>query len=384
MVVLVAYGGGHIAILARVYQYLMAQGVEAKLIPLTTAVPYCVQHSLDFVKIEDYFNIEDLVEPCRSFIKDLADKSHNSELKIPYKHTLAYHGIGMEQIFSEKNFHEGVNHFKELGRQAFLPINFAEKLLDIFQPKAVITTNVPRMELAFRMKATEKGIRTYAIDDLVGYFRNIQNIFSDVVFVDNEMAKKRVLDYGYEGEVIISGNPVYEDIFKKRKKAHKKENNNLLIILQIGVSNMETNFVSEFSNQFYQTFFAQLDQIGFLQRFDEVKVRFHPSMNKVHYWKNEQIKIDTEQDIHQSLLSFSYVLGFTSTAVYEAYLMGCKVFNLSFKKEYFRLPMNYIGQINLDGRFHFHKESPDALYMKGSEMKNSLQIIYNKLANEVF
>lgn len=384
MVVLVAYGGGHIAILARVYKYLIAQGVDAKLIPLTTAVPYCVEHSLDFLKIEDYFNLEDLVEPYRSFIQNLADKSHNDQSKIPYKHTLAYHGIGMEQIFTEKNFDEGVKHFEELGRKAFLPINFAEKLLDILQPKGIITTNVPRMELAFRMKATEKGIRTYAIDDLVGYFRDIQNIFSDVVFVDNEMAKKRVLGYGYEGEIIISGNPVYEDIFKKRKQAHRKENNHLLIILQTGVSNMGTNRVSEFSNQFYQTFFAKLDQTGFLQKFDEVKVRFHPSMNKVQYWNDEKIKIDIEKDIHQSLLSSSYVLGFTSTAVYEAYLIGCKVFNLSFKKEYFRLPMNYIGQIDLDGSFHFHKENPDPLYMKGSHMKKSLEIIYNKLANEVF
>ena len=164
------------------------------------------------------------------------------------------------------------------GRQSFLPTNFAEKVINDLNPKAIITTNVPRMELAFRKVGMAMKIKVFAIDDLNGYFGNIDSIYSDVVFVSNINSIKRVKSYKKSGDVIVSGNPVFDDIIKLRKTKHNI-NNNLLILLQTGVRDININKVVEFSDSFYQNLFSNLEESNFFNSFDNA-VRFHPSMNK--------------------------------------------------------------------------------------------------------
>ena len=384
MILLISYGGGHITIITRVYNFLINNGVDAKILPLTTGVGYCLRNSIEFVKIENFFNIDNVDYNFKDKIIEIAKENHDKEMNFPFSHTLAYYGIGLSQLFSEKGYSAGLKFYKENGRKSFLPTNFAEQVIRDLNPKAIITTNIPRMELAFRKVGMAMRIKVFAIDDLNGYFGDIENIYSDVVFVDNVKAIERVKSYQKSGEIIVSGNPVYEDIFKLRKKIKRKNNNDLIIILQNGVRDLKTNEVHEFSESFFKKFFSNLEKLNFFNSFDKVTIRFHPSMNKRKYWESENFQIDTEENLHQSLLNHSSVLGLTSTAIYEAYLMGCFVYNLSFKKDFFCLPIEYIGDINLNGDVKFYKENPEPVLNHETHNKQSLEIIYNKLNYEVF
>ena len=369
---------------SRIYKYLLKQGLQAKIIPLTSAVSFCITNAIDYIKIEDFFEINSLDTNFKDAILKIAHQNHNNELGIPFSHTLAYYGIGLNQLFIEKGLSLGLEYFKTNGRKSFLPTNFAKTVINDLKPNAIFTTNSPRMELAFRIIGKSMQIKTFAIDDLIGYFRRLEYISSDVVFVDNEIAKENVKNYSYKGEIIISGNPVYEDIFKLRREAKQINNNNLLIILQTGISNVKTNEVIEFSEQFFKNFFKNIEKLNFFNSFDNVTIRFHPSMKKIKYWKSENFQIDTEENLHQSLLNHSSVFGLTSTAIYEAYLIGCSVYNLSFKNDFFCLPIEYIGNINIFGDFHFDKDNPKPVLNHETQNKQSLEIIYNKLINEVF
>ena len=384
MVLLISYGGGHITMISRVYNYLVDKGIDAKILPLTTAVSFCNANSIDYLKIEEFFNIDNLDSNFKDKIIEIAKENHNEEMNFPFSHTLAYYGIGLSQIFSEKGYNAGLEYYKKNGRKSFLPTNFAEKVIKYLLPKAIITTNIPRMELAFRKVGMAMKIKVFAIDDQIGYFGDIGSIYSDVVFVDNVKAVKRVKGYHKSGEIIVSGNPVYDDVYRLRQKFKSKKNNNLIIILQSGIRNMKTNEVHELSDSFFENFFSNLDKLNFFSSFDKVTIRFHPSMVKRKYWESENFQIDNEKSIHQSLLNHSSVLGFTSTAIYEAFLMGCFVFNLSFKNDFVSLPIEYIGDINLNGDVKFYKENPEPVLNHETDDKQSLQTIYNKLINEVF
>lgn len=383
MILLISYGGGHIAILSRVYKFLIKNGLDAKILPLTTAVGYCNKNSIDYLKIEELFDIDNLELRYKEKIIEIAKENHNEEMNFPFIHTLAYYAIGLSQLFSEKGYKEGLDYYKKKGRQSFLPTNFAKKVINHLNPKAIITTNVPRMELAFRKVAMASKIKVFAIDDLNGYFGDIDSIYSDVVFVGNVNSIKRVKRYKKSGEVIVSGNPVFDDINKLRK-TRSKVNNSIIILLQTGIRDLKINKIFEFSDSFFKNFFINLEESNFLNSFDNVTVRFHPSMNKKRYWKSKNFLIDDEENIHQSLLNHSNALGLTSTSIYEAYLLGSSVYRFSFKKNFFNLPFGDNGVVNLNGEISFSKKIPEPILNNDTLCNNSLQTIYNTVKHEVF
>ena len=383
MILLISYGGGHIAIISRIYNFIINNGLDAKILPLTTAVSYCIKNSIEYLKIEELFDTENLDPSYKDKIIEIAKENHNEEMNFPFTHTLAYYAIGLSQLFSEKGYKAGLNYYKKKGRQSFLPTNFADKLINEINPKAIITTNVPRMELAFRKVGMARKIKVFAIDDLNGYFGDIDSIYSDFVFVDNVNSVKRVKTYKKSGEVIVSGNPVFDDIIKLRK-TRSKINNNIIILLQTGIRELNLNKVIEFSDSFFKNFFSSLEESNFLNSFDKVIIRFHPSMNKKRYWKSKNFLIDDEENIHQSLLNNSNALGLTSTSIYEAYLLGSSIYRFSFSKNFFNLPFGDNGVVNLNGEINFSKKIPEPILNNDTLYNNSLQTIYNRVNHEVF
>lgn len=370
----------------RVYNMLLNKGIDAQILPLTTAVPYCEIHNIDFIKIEDFFSLNHCSEIEQNFITETAKKNYSPNLNISFNHTLAYHGIGLSELFSNHGYLNGKEIFIKKGRKSFLPLKFAEKLINIIKPAAIITTNVPRMELAFRMQGLKKNIKVFALDDLIGNFKKKQYISSNFVFVDNIVAKNNLIKNDFKGEIIISGNPVYEDLYKQKIKK-KNSNNNLLILLQTGILNLLNFEVIALDNKFYIEFFENLYNFNFFDKFETIFIRFHPSMSKENFWDNipiaYKIQIDKEQDVHKSIFKHSNVLGLTSTSLYEAYIFGCKIFNYSFGEDFFKLPMPYLGQINLSGKIISQNRTKPII---NNEIKkvSSTKIIVNKIIDEVF
>jgi hypothetical protein len=355
MILFVSYGGGHIAMTSELYKYFKQYDVEVKILPLTTAVSFCEYVGItDYLKLENFQYLLKVDNEVIGLVTTIANEVHKEGLGIPYEHTFMYHLIGISELISQYGIKEGLKIFNKEGRKAFLPVSFAKNIIDEFGVSAVVTTNVPRFEEAFQIAAREKQVKSFAIDDLIG--KPLGEIKSDFVFVDNEFAKVNMEESGYTGNIVISGNPMFEKA-RSLKKTLKIKNNNLLILLQTGIRDMKTKKIIEFGEYFYKRFFNNLESIGFSDKYEKVVVRFHPSMQKIKYWNSEKIQIDENKNLYDSLKQFSNILGFTSTSLYEAFLMGHSVYSLSFGKDYFQLPMPYVGKINLDGEIDLSTKS---------------------------
>ena len=97
MILLISYGGGHIAIISRVYNFLVKNGLDAKILPLTSAVNYCNKNSINYLKIEELFDIHNLDSNFKDKIIEIAKENHNEEMDFPFDHSLAYYAIGLSQ-----------------------------------------------------------------------------------------------------------------------------------------------------------------------------------------------------------------------------------------------------------------------------------------------
>lgn len=375
---MVAYGGGHIAMMLRLYNYFKLNNVPCMLLPLTTAIPYCIKEGVnDFLTLENLMKDYQVSEKVRLLASTLARRDHNPNLEIPFNHTLAYYTIGLAELVGEHGEEEAVKLFEEHSRFCFLPVKFATHVLSTLRMDAVFTTNVPRMELSFVKGAKHLGLPTYAIDDLIGL--PMTDFLSDVVFVDNKLAKSNIEKSGFQGEIVVSGNPVYEDLAEY--KINYSNESSLLILMQTGIRHLTTKQVVNLNEEFYRVFFSNFENSDLFKRYSRVSVRYHPSMLEKVFWTNEDISIDSKQNtIHDSLANFTDVLGFTSTALYEAYLMGCSTHGFTFGKEYFELPIPYSGTISLKGNFEINNLSGFIKKEKG--FLPSRQIIYNKIYND--
>ena len=203
MILFISYGGGHIKTISRLYKYFVLQNENSTILPLTSAIPFCLENG-----INNFLSLDELYEKCinenySSYIEEVVANTHEDWTKIPYSHTYTYLHISLTELFNKKGYDNGIELFERFGRRIFFPIKFAQKVLKTINPKAVITTNSPRMELAFQVAANKMKIKSFSIDDLAGI--PFERIASGITFVENDIAKKNLIKSGYEGKLILRG-----------------------------------------------------------------------------------------------------------------------------------------------------------------------------------
>ncbi|WP_103665860.1 hypothetical protein [Gracilimonas amylolytica] len=379
MILFVAYGGGHITIVSKLSKYFEERGVTTKILPLTTAVPYCNSHDIEYLRLSEFATKDDFTPKVIKVVEEYVQKLLNDKIGIPYEHTLLYHLIGLQELINRLGYAKALKEFYKHGRYSFEPIGFATSVIKQIRAEAVVTTNSPRMELAFQKASEMLDIPSFAIDDLSG--NPIKMMQSSVVFVDNDISRKNLKSNGYKGEIIISGNPIFEEARNKFTKDKSKDKNRLLIILQKGMNKLNHE-KTELSEDFFLNFFDEILNNRFLRDFEKITVRFHPTMKPTIYWNSDKFEIDQTADIQNSISKHDFVLGFSSTALYEAYLMGKKVYALSFGKDYFKLPLDYCGRIDRTGNLQIDgnytvKESNESLKSKEIIFQNIISKIRN-------
>ena len=382
MILLVSYGGGHIAIISRLYEFLLSRNHSVKILPLTTATIFCESKKYDYLKINDFVDYNLLNDKEFQFIKKISYENHNEDIGLDYAHTKAYYTIGLYPLIKKYGINKTKKLYLKNKRLCFSYIDFAEKMIKKIKPELVITTNVPRMELSFRQAAFKSNIRVFSIDDLDGYYgKQNKSHFSHKIFVDNKNAKNNLLKDGYDGEIIISGNPVFDDIIKLSKNKNRIITENLLIILQPGIRNLKNKIVENFDDKFYINLFSNLDKINFFSNFNKISVRFHPSMKKEVFWNNDKIKIDNKKNIHDSLTENGSVFGFSSTAIKESYLLGNYIYRLKFDDNYYSIDVPAIGTIDFDGNCKFYDDP--VIIDNFNKKELAIDIIYNHILYEI-
>lgn len=362
--------------LVKLYQALKENpSLNLYVLPLTTATNYCESNEVsNYLRLEDQISLLGLSNIERNFADSIVQGLSFSG-SVSKEHSKAYHQIGLIDLYRMEGPDKALQQFNQFGRKAFNPVLFAKSLLKKLDIDTVITTNVPRYERAFIRAGNDLGLKTISIDDLVGL--PLEALESEICFVDNELAKVNLLKQDYKGKVVITGNPIF-DFSRSLMAKRGASDNSLLVLLQTGIRNIETGELIEFSDNFYYNFFSQFEKIPGVSDYD-ISVRFHPSMAKKVYWQNANISIDESASMEDSLINHTYALGFTSTSIYEAYLAGCKTMTLSFPQRYFRLPMEYIGEISLEGDI----DIPNLQFRKrshaGIEKQNSIQNMINEI-----
>lgn len=214
MILIISYGGGHIRIAEQVYLELLKQGQNCLILPLTTAESYLSEREVGHLKLhklfDEYVKSEEIKISSdeEKFITEESKKNYDSS-KVGNKHTFAYYFLGLSELFQKHGFSKGKELYKNLNRRAFEPLNFSKWLIEKYMCNLVITTNVDRYEFAFRASAKVNNIPVMSFDDLFGEFANENKILSDIICVDNEIAKINIQNMGYLGKIEITGNPVF-------------------------------------------------------------------------------------------------------------------------------------------------------------------------------
>lgn len=163
-VLFVAYGGGHITMVAPVVRQLEARGVECVVLALTTGYRKAVQLGLRPLAYRDFVHlVEDLDEALAWGGKLEAGNRHPA---VDPQESRLYLGVNYLQWVDELGPDAAAARYAQHGRRGFYPLRFMRRVLEELSPDAVVATNSPRSEEAALHAAQEMGIPTLSMTDL--------------------------------------------------------------------------------------------------------------------------------------------------------------------------------------------------------------------------
>ena len=209
-----AYGGGHVNIIVKLYRELVSRGHSPVVFGLTMAVEKLEKEEVPYISYVDFLDNEK--EEVFKVGEDLCrEMSLNNAISL--EETVSYMGINYLELISSHGKKKAEEIYSKEGRQSFLPLQFASKVLDKISPDIVIATNSPRTEEALIRVAMKKGVATYVVNDFYDE-EEMQKRTGEVdyctkMFVALDGTRKKLLDYGWDPDnILLSGNPVFDSI----------------------------------------------------------------------------------------------------------------------------------------------------------------------------
>ncbi|MES2755181.1 MAG: UDP-N-acetylglucosamine 2-epimerase [Pseudomonadota bacterium] len=207
------YGGGHAAALAPVIARLRDAGERVDLLAFTTAREYFRKRGIPTLGVADVLSLVPDYADARSVGRSLADGQGRHAL-VSIADTEAYLGIGylaLERAFGRA---EAEARYAALGRQAFRPRDFFERLFTVVRPAAVVATNSPRSERAALDAARTLRIPSLCLVDLYAPFE-IEWCgapgYATTICVLNDAVRTRFVEHGADPDaVVVTGNPAFD------------------------------------------------------------------------------------------------------------------------------------------------------------------------------
>lgn len=209
-ILLVAYGGGHVAMLVPVWKKLTAEGHNVIFLALTTAQHYLTEQGIPYIGFRNLpDSTDDEVQMYgKRLVGELADG------KVSYDESVAYMGLSYRDLVLQHGQSEAAKLYSERGRQIFLPVNTLKKAIQIIAPDVVVTTNSPRAERALIMAANTCGTPAVCVVDLYPS-KELEWLaepgFAQKICVLNDSVRDVLLKIGRSNdEVIVTGNPAFD------------------------------------------------------------------------------------------------------------------------------------------------------------------------------
>ena len=173
-ILMVAYGGGHIAMVLPVMRALRARVPDAHihLLALTTAKRAALDAAETPLGYSDLLHLLSPAEQLQAMALGRALQEGNAHPDIPEAETLAYLGVNALDLYQRLGPQAAQELLATKGRHGFYPIGFLRRVIDHLRPDLVIATNSPRSEQAALDAAGDAGIPTLAMLDLFGLGSN--------------------------------------------------------------------------------------------------------------------------------------------------------------------------------------------------------------------
>ncbi len=338
----VTYGGGHVDIVSRVLPHIFSSNnIPVKVFALTTAAQFLSRKGFDYVMCSTYLSISKKYSEAVNLGKNLVQNEWDASSGVLYEESCAYLGVSMRDLIEDLGEGLAWKKYRERGRKAFCPVEFAKTVLEFEQPKVVVITCMVRMERAFFLAAKSLGIKTVLIEDLFGFsllgegsvYHN-QLIFPDsdwpdFLLVFNDFVKNRFLMAGFpEERVIVTGQPVLSECLEEYNSAQKKG--------ELLEGFRDEDVVTYFAPARRDVLFEQLKAIRRCsEKCKSLKfiVKLHPSVGldeipRSFFLNDSTIKFVTDISPVLLLKSSSKVLIFRSTLGLVAILCGTPLFVL--------------------------------------------------------
>ena len=211
-VLVVAYGGGHIACLLPVIEHLRAcAGIRVEILALTTAADVCARRGLPFHGFKDFPAVHDERSRAHGQRLSALQPAHPT---VTLEESIAYLGACYRDLEDAQGGTGAAAGFARDGRQAFLPVASLRTILDQVAPDAVLATSAPRAEWAAVIAARQAGIPSVVVVDLFGLSereRLLDPAYGNAICVINESVRQGLIAGGRAAEVIrVTGNPVFD------------------------------------------------------------------------------------------------------------------------------------------------------------------------------
>lgn len=212
-VLFVAYGGGHVAMLAPLATELMSKGQPFTFLALTTARSALERQGIPCIGFRDLPGADDA--DTQRWGRQLAAELPAGGAVAPDE-TIAYLGLSFRDLVQEVGTTEAHERYAKHGRQAFLPVAAMRRAISHIAPALVVTTNSPRAERAAIVAAGQLGLPSVCAVDLFA-LQEVQWIgkpgYATRLCVLNESVRRMFMEHGRRAdEVVVTGNPAFEPL----------------------------------------------------------------------------------------------------------------------------------------------------------------------------
>lgn len=353
-VLFVAYGGGHITMVAPVVRELALRGVECHVLALTTGYRKAQQLGLQPLGYRDFSH---LVPSLERVLEWGAERlSGNQHPDVDRLESQLYLGINFAQWVRDHGQAQAVSMYATLGRRGFYPLDFMGAVLREVKPDLVVTTNSPRSEQAAVEAAFGLSIPTLSMVDL---FVRPSDAFcqrpryADKLTVISAEVKQVLQSIGIaSSRIVATGNPAFDTLASQEVRRQALD-----FRQRLGWEGRKVVMFAGHGEDFPDTPLAwrgtrlgievTSQLLGWVEQNEDraLIVRYHPSESHLFPQLAPHASVHRSEPslepLHPVLLASDIVVVQTSTVGLEASLAGCAVLCLKFAPSVRQSSYNY-------------------------------------------
>ena len=141
----------------------------------------------------------------------------NTHPDVDLHETLCYLGVNFQDLADTLGLESARAEYRKKGRQAFMPVNFMQKVIASLQPSVVVVTSTPRTEEAAVRAAHLQGIPTLTMVDLFAPPSDpflARPVHATRITVVSEQVRLRFLQSGLKADqVVTTGSPDFDALY---------------------------------------------------------------------------------------------------------------------------------------------------------------------------